>query len=174
MDGRPEAWNPSKEGGLSLSEVKLKVLALLSSGLFKEDERLFPALLASSDQNSRVSDVGEDMLKHSMASTDFENEQLVQQLYSIYFGIRATDSTSFVPAVSARLRTRILGLLTRTSISSRHTELIIRLVEEDLLQDFMVTGDASKTDREVARLRAAIIRKTAIGRGCTTSTGFVA
>lgn len=157
MDGRPEAWNSSLNGGLNLTEAKIKVLALLTSGCFKEDERLFPVLLASSDPNSRISETAEDLLKRALTSANLEDRELVDRLFSIYFGSKASDTSPFVPAVSVRLRTRILGVLTRARVSSECTENIIRLVEEDLLQDFMVAGETSKADRELSRLRTAII-----------------
>lgn len=157
LDGKPETWSPSRDGGLNLSEVKVKVLALLGSGLFNEENRLFPALLASSDQNSRISETAEDLLKRALSNANLEDSTLQERLLEIYFGSRATESSPFVPPASARLKTRILGALTRAKSSSSFTHEIIRLVEEDLLQDFMVAADASKTDRELSRLRAAII-----------------
>lgn len=157
MEGRPDAWTPIKAGGLSLTEAKVKVLGLLSTGLFAEAERLFPALLASSDSNSRVSDTGEDLLKHAIVSTNFDDRELIEQLFDIYFGTKASETAAFVPAVGVRLRTRILGLLLRAKSSSEYTQNIIRFVEEDLLQDYTVAGEGSKTDRELTRLRSAII-----------------
>lgn len=157
MDGRPEAWNSSLDIGLNMTEAKIKVLALLSSGCFKEDERLFPVLLASSDPNSRISETAEDLLKRALTNANLEDRELIDRLFAIYFGSKASDTSQFVPAVSVRLRTRILGVLTRARLSSECNVNIVRLVEEDLLQDFMVAGDTSKTDRELSRLRAAII-----------------
>lgn len=157
LDRKTEIWDHSAEGGLNLTEVKVKALAFLSSGAFNDAERLIPVLIASGEPNSRISDTAEDTLKRVVAAVKLDSDPLVDRLYGLYFGKRASEQTSFVSPVNVRLRTRIINLLGRTTASAKHRTSIIRLVEEDLLQDFMVPTDGSKSDREVAKLRAGIV-----------------
>jgi proteasome component ECM29 len=86
LQGKPDAWDPSSDSGLNLTEAKALVARFLASGLFVDDEKFFPALFASADTNSRISEIGEDILKRVMLSRDFEDSQLVEKLFSLYFG----------------------------------------------------------------------------------------
>ena len=86
IEGKPDAWDPTTDGGLNLVETKVIVSRLLASGIFTNEEKFLPALFASADTNSRISDVGDDMLKRVLPNTDLENRLLVHQLLDIYFG----------------------------------------------------------------------------------------
>jgi proteasome component ECM29 len=69
-----------------LTESKALVARFLASGLFTDDEKFYPALFASADTNSRISEVGEDTLKRVMLSQDLEDAKLVETLFELYFG----------------------------------------------------------------------------------------
>lgn len=86
QQGRPDAWDPRSDAGLNLTESKALVVRFLASGMFKDDEKFYPALFASADTNSRISEVGEDTLKRVMLSQDLENAELVETLLELYFG----------------------------------------------------------------------------------------
>jgi proteasome component ECM29 len=86
QQGKPDAWDPSSDAGLSLTESKALVTRLMASGMFKDEEKFLPALFASADTNSRLSEVGEDILKRVMLSQDLEDDSCVQALFDLYFG----------------------------------------------------------------------------------------
>lgn len=86
QQGKPDAWDPSADSGLNLTESKALVVRFLASGLFKEDEKFYPALFASSDTNSRISEVGEDTLKRVILTKGLEDAKLVETLLELYFG----------------------------------------------------------------------------------------
>jgi proteasome component ECM29 len=86
LQGKPDAWDPSSDSGLNLTETKALVARFLASGLFKDDEKFYPALFAAADTNSRISEVGEDTLKRVMLSVDLEDPILVETLLELYFG----------------------------------------------------------------------------------------
>jgi proteasome component ECM29 len=86
QQGRPDAWDPSSDAGLNLVESKALVVRFLASGMFNDDEKFFPALFATADTNSRISEVGENTLKRVMLSQDLEDANLVETLLELYFG----------------------------------------------------------------------------------------
>jgi proteasome component ECM29 len=86
QQGKPDAWDPSSDAGLNLTESKALVVRFLASGMFKDDEKFFPALFATADTNSRISEVGENTLKRVMLSQDLEDANLVETLLELYFG----------------------------------------------------------------------------------------
>ena len=86
QQGKPDAWDPSSDSGLNLTESKALVVRFLASGLFNQDEKFYPALFASSDTNSRISEVGEDTLKRVILTKDLEDAKLVETLLELYFG----------------------------------------------------------------------------------------
>ncbi|KAL4930607.1 proteasome stabiliser-domain-containing protein [Aspergillus undulatus] len=105
-----ESWNPAQDGGLNLTETKVRVLRFISSGAFNTSERLMPAIIASADSNSRL------------FIPDLENPEVVQQLYQLYFGSGTPDGPR--PARSA-LQTKLLVFLGK----------ILQLIEDGLLSD---------------------------------------
>jgi proteasome component ECM29 len=86
LQGKPDAWDPTSDSGLNLTESKALVARFLASGLFTDDEKFYPALFASADTNSRISEVGEDTLKRVMLSQNLEDAKLVETLFELYFG----------------------------------------------------------------------------------------
>lgn len=123
-----ETWNPSAVGGLNLTETKATCLRFLSSGAFTDGERLLPAIIASADPNSRISDLAEEMLKRF--TPDLEDHDVVQRLYGLYFG----TGDGALPARPS-LQTRILVYLGKSTKATADTDKISRLIEEGLLSD---------------------------------------
>ncbi|KAH8731379.1 proteasome stabiliser-domain-containing protein [Phaeosphaeriaceae sp. PMI808] len=152
LQGKPDAWDPSSDSGLDLTESKALVVRSLASGLFKDEEKFYPALFASSDTNSRISEVGEDTLKRVMLSKDLEDSNLVEALLLLYFG--STTPEGQLP-VKAPLRIRILGVLSRSVKCSAYPLQVARIVEEGLLSAEL--NPTNKTaGREASRFRSAI------------------
>lgn len=104
LNGKQEAWDPTADEGLNLTQTKIGVLAFLSSGAFTDDERFMPALFASGDPNSRISSAGDGMLKRTTIS--LEDPKKIEGLLDIYFTLK--------PA----LQTRLLVLLSKSAIST--------------------------------------------------------
>jgi proteasome component ECM29 len=116
LNGKQEAWDPVSDEGLNLTQTKIVVLTFLSSGTFTDEERFLPALFASGDANSRISSVGEDLLKRSTIS--LEDPDRISNLLDIYFTLK--------PA----LQTKLLVLLTKSAVSTAFPQQIVRIVQE--------------------------------------------
>ena len=71
---------------MNLTETKALVTRFLASGMFNQDEKFLPALFASADTNSRISEVGEDTLKRVMLVKDLEQSSVIESLFELYFG----------------------------------------------------------------------------------------
>lgn len=125
-----ETWNPSAPGGLNLTETKVAVAKFLASGAFTDSERFLPAVIASADTNSRLSDIGEDILKRF--SPDLENPDVVQQLYKLYFGTEGIDGA---PPARPPLQVKILAFLSKSVRATADTSRIIQLLDEGLFSD---------------------------------------
>jgi proteasome component ECM29 len=116
LNGKQEAWDPVSDEGLNLTQTKIVVLTFLSSGAFTDEERFLPALFASGDVNSRISSVGEDLLKRSTISLEDPNR--INNLLEGYFTLK--------PA----LQTKLLVLLTKSAVSTTFPKQIVRIVQE--------------------------------------------
>jgi proteasome component ECM29 len=121
LNGKDETWDPNADEGLNLTQSKIGVLAFLTSGAFTDEERFLPALFASGDSNSRISSVGDDLLKRSTMS--LEDSKKIEGLLEIYFTLK--------PA----LRTRLLVLLTKSAISTTFPGQIVKIVQEGIQPD---------------------------------------
>ena len=86
LHGNPDAWNPIAPAGLNLIETKALLARLLASGMLKDSEKFMPALCASADSNSRISETGEDVLKRVLLSQDLEDKKFIESLLTLYFG----------------------------------------------------------------------------------------
>lgn len=134
LQGKEDVWNQNA-GGLNLLRIKTLAAKLLASGSFNDEERFLPALFASSDAASAVSDVGDDMLKRALPVTNLEDETLVQRLFSLYFG-------EFGAArVRAPLRLKILGLLNKSTMSLTFAHRIMALVDDGVVPARTDDGD---------------------------------
>ena len=118
LNGKAEAWDPSSNEGLNLTETKVTVVSFLASGAFTDPERFMTALFAAADPNSRISTVGEDILKRTTIS--LEDEEFVKNLYDVYHISR--------PA----LQTRILSLLSKSVVATKFPQKILGLVQESI------------------------------------------
>jgi proteasome component ECM29 len=121
LSGKSETWDPSSDEGLNLTQTKIVALNFLASGAFTDEERFLPALLASGDSNSRISGVGDDILKRSTMS--LEDPERISNLLEVYFTLK--------PA----LQTRLLLLLTKSAISTTFPHQVIKIVREAIQPD---------------------------------------
>lgn len=158
LSGKEDIWNPAA-GGLNLTRSKTLAAKLTASGLFTDKERFLPALFASADPASAISDIGDDMLKRSLPVTDLEDKQLIARLFDLYFG------EDGVPRVRAPLRMKILGLLSKSTISTTFATPIVKLVEDGVSAgqhdgaDIVMSNGIPQTGnvgREANKLRAAV------------------
>lgn len=101
-----------------LSEVKAKLVALLATAALTDDEKFLPALYGASSFDNRVSSASEDILRRT--SVSLEDEGLVKRLFQAH---------SSLPAA---YRTRILGMLSKSSISTTMADRILAVVHLDL------------------------------------------
>ncbi|KAI9849048.1 MAG: proteasome component M29 [Thelocarpon superellum] len=154
LGGKHETWDRSDPAGLNLMETKVAIAKLLSSGAFTDDERFLPALYASADVNSRVAELGDDMLKRSAPNVNIDTAR-VTALFDIYLG----DSSTGRPAVKPALKTKILNLLSRSTIATTCVGQIVQVVEGGLIHassEEGTTAAAAPSGREASKLRAAI------------------
>lgn len=146
--GKVDTWDSSKEGGLNLTEIKMKLLDFLSSGAFKDDERFMAAFFASADVNSRISEPGDAILKRSLPKVSLNDKHIVERLYSLYFG------NVEAPPVRPSLQIKIIGLLSRSKASSSFPGYVTQLVERGL--SLSQPEPRVSAGREAAKLREAI------------------
>ena len=155
--GKKDTWTTNAVGGLNLVETKVVSTKFLASGAFLDSERFLPALFASADPNSRLSDIGDDILKRANSAVSFEDPVLVQQLYEIYLGTRGAEGS--LPA-RVPLQTKILALLCKSKLASSFVPQSIQIVQEGLatpksaLQDTSITPP--KQGLEASKLRYVI------------------
>jgi len=153
LQGKPDAWDATSDAGLNLTESKILVARLLASGLFTADEKFLPALFASADTNSRISDVGEDVLKRVLASKDLEDKTLVGTLLTIYFGSPAPNGA--LP-VKIPLRIKIIGILCKSATCAQYPKEIAKIVEGGLLSPELSLTNRTTAGREASKFRSAI------------------
>ena len=127
--GKEDTWTPEATGGMKLAETKVVAARFIASGAFLDTERFLPALFASADPNSRISDIGDDMLKRATSAMSFEDHKLVKKLYGIYLGTRGPDGS--LPA-RPLLQTKILILLCRSKAASSFIAESKQIVHEGL------------------------------------------
>jgi proteasome component ECM29 len=156
-----ETWRPNASGGMNLTETKILAAKFLASGAFLESERFLPALCASADSNSRISEIGNDILKRSVSSISLEDPDLLEQLFRIYLGTRGTEGS--LPA-RAPLQIKILGLLSRSVLSSTFVEQGIQIIREGLVSMESSTGTGDfvplKIGLETSKLRVKVFAFT--------------
>lgn len=159
--GKKDTWTPNASGGLNLVETKVVAAKFLASGAFLDSERFLPALFASADPNSRLSEIGDDILKRATSSVSFEDHELLEQLFVIYLGTRGSEGS--LP-VRAPLQTRILALLSRSKLSSSFVPQSIQIVHEGLmpLEKETLSGKVgpSKQGLEASKLRGQVFAFT--------------
>ncbi|OAA55723.1 proteasome component [Cordyceps fumosorosea ARSEF 2679] len=102
-----------------ITELRVKVVTLLASAAFTDEEKFLPALYSAGSFDGRVASTGEEIIKRS--SVSLEDRQLVERLFSAH---------ALLPAAN---RTRILGMLSKSAISTTMTDGIMRVVTLDFL-----------------------------------------
>ncbi|KAL9098599.1 MAG: hypothetical protein Q9163_005773 [Psora crenata] len=159
--GKSDVWNPEAPGGISIVETKVVAARFIASGAFTEAERFLPALFASADTNSRISDIGDDMLKRAITAVSLEDTGLLKRLFSIYLGTRGTDGS--LPA-RPPLQMKILALFCRSHLASTFLAESIQVVQEGLApqQTPRQRGSAhtSKKGLEASKLRRQVFAFT--------------
>ncbi|CAK7267911.1 proteasome component M29 [Sporothrix epigloea] len=130
---RVDSW---LRAGTNLADIRVCIAHFLASGVFSqssdiETANFLPALFAAVHTDSRVSSLGEDLLKRSKAS--LESSSLVGQLYAAH------------AVLPPSYRIRILGLLSRSALATSYTDDIINAVQRN-----MRSSDAAKTVAESA------------------------
>ncbi|KAH8815368.1 proteasome stabiliser-domain-containing protein [Xylogone sp. PMI_703] len=118
LNGKTETWDSSSSDGLNLTETKIRVLNFLASGAFTDEERFLAALYAAGDTNSKISSIGDDLLKRSTVS--LEDRERAQNLFSIYSTVK--------PA----LQIRILTLLAKSAASTAFPSEVVRIAQEGI------------------------------------------
>ena len=154
--GKPETWTPTAPGGLNLTETKVKVARFLASGTFTERERFLPALFASADANSRLSEIGDDILKRALPAVSLEELELLRTMYTMYLGTQTRDG---MPPVRAPLQGKILGLFCKSTLATTFVPEIIQVVKEGLTQKVDASGLSSVVSRqglEASKLRGQV------------------
>ncbi|KAI9819038.1 MAG: proteasome component M29 [Thelocarpon impressellum] len=156
LSGKKETWDPAHDSGSNLTETKLAVCRFLASGAFTDRERHLPALFASADPNSNISQLGDDMLKRTSPNISLEDAALVESLFAVYLG----QAGARLQAARPPLQAKIAGLLSRSAIATTFTDSIIQMVEEGIIVPSSPDdhGTASKlpSGREASKLRGAI------------------
>lgn len=159
--GKKETWTPNVVGGLNLVETKVMSAKFLASGAFVDTERFLPALFASADPNSRLSDIGDDILKRATSAVSLEDPILVQQLYEIYLGTRGAEGS---PPARVPLQTKILTLLCKSKLASSFVPQSSQIVQEGLAAPKSAQQDTSisppKQGLEASKLRGQIFAFT--------------
>ena len=153
---RKDTWQPGVAGGLALVETKVVAIKFLASGAFTDTERFFPALFASSDPNSRLSDIGDDMMKRAVSAVSLEDDKILNQLFQIYLGTRGDNGS--LPA-RAPLQIKILGLLCKSKRATSFTSQNIQIVKEGLTlhdQEDQYSSAAVIQGLEASKLRTQI------------------
>ncbi|KAL1302237.1 hypothetical protein AAFC00_002661 [Neodothiora populina] len=160
---KEDTWVPSSPQGLNLLEVKIRAAKLLASGLFNDSERFLPALFASADAASSISDVGDDILKRARPNTSLEDAELIGTLFRYYFGDEAVNG---LVRVRVPLRLKILGLLEKSAISTTYSEEVTRVANDGITyaandSDSSIRPYYTSTvsvGREATRLRTAVFQ----------------
>ncbi|KAI9781992.1 MAG: proteasome component M29 [Geoglossum umbratile] len=161
LGGKPETWAPEDKSGMNLVATKIAIARFVSSGAFVDEERFLLALFASADSNSRISDIGDDILKRTLPYVSLEDHALIDKLFHIYFG---SSEARGPPPVKPALQTKILGLLSKSATSTTFVTNIMRVVEEGITPSTVADENAgavsSSPGREASKLRGAIFSFT--------------
>lgn len=157
LHDKEDTWKPNVSGGMNLTETKVLAAKFLASGAFVDSERFLPALIASADTNPLLSEIGTDILKRSIVSVSLEDHQLLGQLFQVYIGTRGSEGS---PPAPVPLQIKILGLFSKSKLSSSFIEQSIQIIQEGLIPIESNRGDGgsipSKLGLETSKLRVNI------------------
>lgn len=155
--GKKDTWTPASGGGMNIVETKIIAARFLASGAFLDSERFIPALFASADPNSRLSDIGDDILKRATLNVSFEDHKLIETFFEIYLGTRGLEGSLPAPIP---LQTKLLSLLSRSKLSSTFVQQSIQVVQEGLvppkLKQLNGTTGPPKQGLEASKLRTQV------------------
>ncbi|KAL8779367.1 MAG: hypothetical protein Q9213_006972 [Squamulea squamosa] len=158
--GKKETWQPEVAEGMNVVETKVLAAKFLASGAFTDAERFLPALYASSDTNSRLSDIGDDMMKRAISAISLEDDAILQQLFGLYLGTRGTDGS--LPA-RPLLQVKLLALLCKSKRATSYTTENIKIVKEGLTpstQAHVTSSVMAAQGLEASKLRTQIFAYT--------------
>ena len=150
LNGKPDTWNPATSGGLNLIETKVVAIRFLASGAFTDQDKFLPALFASADPNSRLSDIGDDILKFALPSISLEDPDLIRTLLNVYLG---STTPEYSPPVRPPLRSKILNLLCKSHAATSYCSEILRIAKEGLATD---PTNAARQGLEASKLRTQV------------------
>ncbi|ROT37138.1 ARM repeat-containing protein [Sodiomyces alkalinus F11] len=105
----------------NLPTLRHKIAQLLTSAAFQDREKIIPAVLAAGNSDSRISELGSDMLRRTTIS--FEDVDLAKDLFKAH------------STLSAPYRTKILELLSKSAVSTTMETEIAAVVKLDLVDD---------------------------------------
>ncbi|EFW99889.1 proteasome component [Grosmannia clavigera kw1407] len=134
---QPDSWLCT---GPNLAETRIRAVGFLVSGAFTDEQRYMASLYASGHKDSRVSTIGEELLKRSTVS--LENKDIVAKLFKAH---------SLAPM---SYRIRILNLLCKSAIAASSPAEILVLVKRDLRA---TSADADSYDREIRTSEGGLI-----------------
>lgn len=144
-----ETWNSSAHDGLNLVVTKLAIARFLASGAFANKERFIPAVIASADVNSRLADIGDDILKRF--HPDLEDSNVVEQLFTLYFGTKEKKG-DWAPPARPPVQVKILDFLSKSMRAARSTQHIDQLLNEG----FSFSSSITSHGLEASKLRSQI------------------
>lgn len=122
--GKKGVWDPGRNG-LNLTETKVRALKFIASGAFIDLQRFQPALLASADYNSRISEIADDILKRTLPAISLEDKALVKSLLELYLG----EPQDLTPVRAApALRIKILNVLCKSRCVSAFMHQSIEII----------------------------------------------
>ncbi|MCJ1309149.1 proteasome component M29 [Agyrium rufum] len=154
--GKEDTWRSGTSGSLSLVDTKVVAARFLASGAFTDSERFVPALEISADANSRLSEIGDDILKRAIQAVSMEDEALIVTLLELYLGKQQPEP---VTAVRLPLRIKILVQLCRSKKVTQRAEEIIQIVNDGLLPQTPTTSASSRVvshGLEASKLRKQV------------------
>ena len=154
---KEDTWRSNAIGGMNLTETKVLAARFLASGAFVDSERFLPVLFASADTNPRLAEIGSDVLRRSTLAISLEDHQLLRQMFQVYIGTRGSEGS---PPARVPLQIKILGLLSKSKLTSSFIEQSIQIVHEGLIPVESNTDNdhstPSKLGLETSKLRAKI------------------
>ncbi|CAK7219870.1 proteasome component M29 [Sporothrix curviconia] len=137
--------------GTNLADTRIRVAQFLASGAFSHNDdtetaRFLPSLFAVVHTDSRVSSLGEDLLKRTKVS--LESASLVEQMYAAH------------AVLPPPYRIRILGLLSRSALATSYTDNILKAVQRNMeLSDANMAGTESTSGSRSRGLEMAKLYK---------------
>ncbi|CAK7227611.1 proteasome component M29 [Sporothrix bragantina] len=128
--------------GTNLADTRIRLAQFLASGAFShngetETARFLPSLFAAVHTDSRVSSIGEDLLKRTKVS--LESASLVEQLYAAH------------AVLPPAYRIRILGLLSRSALATSYTDDILKAVQRNMESSDATMAGAESTSGSRSR-----------------------